>query len=40
MIAAGQYFSSGSSATVELTEEEKTFAAHMKVGHTGCCEQQ
>uniref|UniRef100_A0A3P8WSU6 10-formyltetrahydrofolate dehydrogenase n=1 Tax=Cynoglossus semilaevis TaxID=244447 RepID=A0A3P8WSU6_CYNSE len=31
MIAAGQYFSSGSSATVELTEEEKTFAAHMKV---------
>ncbi|XP_024915543.1 cytosolic 10-formyltetrahydrofolate dehydrogenase [Cynoglossus semilaevis] len=30
MIAAGQYFSSGSSATVELTEEEKTFAAHMK----------
>lgn len=32
MIAAGQYFRSGSSAAVELTEEEKTFADQMRVG--------
>lgn len=32
MIAAAQYFSSGSSAAVELTEEEKTFAEQMRVG--------
>ncbi|XP_053285653.1 cytosolic 10-formyltetrahydrofolate dehydrogenase isoform X2 [Pleuronectes platessa] len=30
MIAAAQYFSSGSSAAVELTEEEKTFAEQMR----------
>ncbi|KAK1900805.1 Cytosolic 10-formyltetrahydrofolate dehydrogenase [Dissostichus eleginoides] len=30
MIAAAQFFSSGSSAAVELTEEEKTFAKHIK----------
>lgn len=33
MIAAAQYFSSGSSAAVELTEEEKTFAEQMRVDH-------
>lgn len=32
MIAAAQYFSAGSSAAVELTEEEKTFAEQMRVG--------
>ncbi len=32
MIAAAQYFSSGGSAAVELTEEEKTFAEQMRVG--------
>lgn len=32
MIAAAQYFRSGSSAAVELTEEEKTFAVQMRVG--------
>lgn len=32
MIAAAQYFRSGSSAAVELTEEEKTFAEQMRVG--------
>lgn len=32
MIAAAQYYSSGSSTAVELTEEEKTFAEQMKVG--------
>lgn len=32
MIPAAQYFSSGSSAAVELTEEEKGFAEQMKVG--------
>uniref|UniRef100_A0A3Q1IS77 Carrier domain-containing protein n=1 Tax=Anabas testudineus TaxID=64144 RepID=A0A3Q1IS77_ANATE len=31
MIAAAQYFRSGSSAAVELTEEEKTFAEQMRV---------
>uniref|UniRef100_A0A8D2ZHK7 10-formyltetrahydrofolate dehydrogenase n=1 Tax=Scophthalmus maximus TaxID=52904 RepID=A0A8D2ZHK7_SCOMX len=31
MIAAAQYFSSGSSAAVELTEEEKAFAGQMRV---------
>ncbi|XP_028853609.1 cytosolic 10-formyltetrahydrofolate dehydrogenase [Denticeps clupeoides] len=30
MISAGQYFSMGSSAAVELTEEEKAFAVQMK----------
>uniref|UniRef100_A0A8D3C7E8 10-formyltetrahydrofolate dehydrogenase n=1 Tax=Scophthalmus maximus TaxID=52904 RepID=A0A8D3C7E8_SCOMX len=30
MIAAAQYFSSGSSAAVELTEEEKAFAGQMR----------
>uniref|UniRef100_A0AAZ3PWZ6 10-formyltetrahydrofolate dehydrogenase n=1 Tax=Oncorhynchus tshawytscha TaxID=74940 RepID=A0AAZ3PWZ6_ONCTS len=30
MIAAARYFSSGSSASVELTEEEKTFAEQMR----------
>ncbi|XP_075953149.1 cytosolic 10-formyltetrahydrofolate dehydrogenase [Anarhichas minor] len=30
MIAAAQFFSSGSSAAVELTEEEKTFAEQMR----------
>uniref|UniRef100_A0A8C4HEU9 10-formyltetrahydrofolate dehydrogenase n=1 Tax=Dicentrarchus labrax TaxID=13489 RepID=A0A8C4HEU9_DICLA len=30
MIAAAQYFNSGSSAAVELTEEEKTFAEQMR----------
>lgn len=35
MIAAAQYFRSGSSAAVELTKEEKTFAEQMRViwGH-------
>ena len=33
MIAAAQYFSSGSSAAVELTEEEKAFAEQMRVEH-------
>jgi len=32
MIAAAQYFRSGSSAAVELTEEERTFADQMRVG--------
>lgn len=32
MIAAAQYFSAGTSAAVELTEEEKTFAGQMRVG--------
>lgn len=31
MISAAQYFSSGSSAAVELTEEEKGFAEQMRV---------
>lgn len=31
MISAAQYFSSGSSAAVELTEEEKSFAEQMRV---------
>lgn len=31
MIAAAQYYSSGSSTAVELTEEEKVFAEQMKV---------
>uniref|UniRef100_A0A8C9ZHH8 10-formyltetrahydrofolate dehydrogenase n=1 Tax=Sander lucioperca TaxID=283035 RepID=A0A8C9ZHH8_SANLU len=31
MIAAAQYFASGSSAAVELTEEEKSFAEQMRV---------
>lgn len=30
MIAAAQYFSSGSSAAVELTEEEQSFAEQMR----------
>ena len=33
MIPAGQYFSSGSSAAVELTVEERAFALQMRVGH-------
>ena len=32
MIAASQYFRSGGSAAVELTEEEKAFAGQMRVG--------
>lgn len=32
MIPAAQYFRSGSSATLELTEEEKSFAEQMRVG--------
>lgn len=32
MIAAAQYFRAGSSAAVELTEEEKAFAEQMRVG--------
>lgn len=35
MIAAAQYFRSGSSAAVELTEEEKTFAEQMRVKASG-----
>lgn len=31
MISAAQYFRSGSSAAVELTEEEKSFAEQMRV---------
>lgn len=31
MISAAQYFRAGSSAAVELTEEEKTFAQHIRV---------
>lgn len=31
MISAAQFFSSGSSAAVELTEEEKSFAEQMRV---------
>lgn len=31
MISAAQYFDSGSNTAVELTEEEKGFAAQMKV---------
>lgn len=31
MISAAQYFSSGSSAALELTEEEKSFAEQMRV---------
>lgn len=31
MIAAAQYFNTGSSAAVELTEEDKTFAEEMRV---------
>lgn len=31
MISAAQYFSSGSNAAVELTEEEKSFAEQMRV---------
>lgn len=34
MIAAAQYFSSGSSAAVELTEEENSFAEEMRVRTT------
>lgn len=34
MISAAQYFSSGSSAAVELTQEEKAFADQMRVGLT------
>lgn len=33
MIPAAQYFSSGSSAAVELTEEERSFAEQMRVEH-------
>ena len=32
MIPAGQYFSTGSSAAVELTAEEQAFALQMRVG--------
>lgn len=31
MISAARYFSSGSSAAVELTEEERSFAEQMRV---------
>lgn len=31
MISAAQYFGSGSSAAVELTEEEKSFAEQLRV---------
>lgn len=32
MIPAAQYFCSGGSTAVELTEEEKSFAEQMRVG--------
>lgn len=32
MIAAAQYFKAGSTAAVELSKEEKTFAEQMRVG--------
>lgn len=35
MISAAQYFSAGSSAAVELTAEEKTFAEQMRVRPPG-----